>query len=360
MTETQHVELYKKYRPQTWKGLVGQQKVASSLQAAVKANRLPTSFLFAGPRGCGKTSAALLLAKSINCLNPNDKMDPCNKCDVCVAIDAGQQLGVNYISMANKGSVEDVRKLVQDARLRQPVKRQVWILDEVHNLSKSAFDALLIPLEEKGMPPLFIFCSTEIDRIPQTIISRVQQRRFTLVDSSTMLRFVQHIGKLEGLELDEDTFRNAVREGRGSVRDTLTALEAIVETGETTQSYQGQLLEALATHDLSKVLEVVALANTDGQDARDLAEALFEDLRDLLLSASGVDESLVGIIPVKDPAEVGKRLLGKRGIMLTMDEVGNGITQMTMGADSRINFEISLVKALGQLRKLRKALEARA
>lgn len=356
---TAHVELYKKYRPNTWGSLIGQEKVAKSLRNAVRANKLPTAFGFFGDRGCGKTSSAFLLAKSINCLDISESGNPCNQCEVCVNIDNKNQLGVNYISMANKGGVEDVRNIVQQARLSQPIKKQVWILDEVHNLSKAAFDALLIPIEEKSMPSLFIFCSTEVDRIPQTIMSRIQQRRFTLVESDKMRKFVEKIAELEGLNLDSDQLDEAVRLGRGSVRDTLTTLEQIVETGETSPSFARALLEGVATADIPSALKVIAEANGSGESSRDLGEQLFEDLRDLLLLSAGAGSDLVGVMPLKDVTGATKNLLGAPGITVLMDEIGEGLTRMTFGADARIHLEISLVKALTKINKIKKARAAK-
>lgn len=355
-----HVELYKKYRPVTWAGLIGQEKVAKSLRNAARNNKLPTAFGFFGDRGCGKTSSAFLLAKAINCLELTEQGNPCNACEVCVNIDKGRQLGVNYISMANKGGVEDVRNIVQQARLNQPLKKQVWILDEVHNLSKAAFDALLIPIEEKSMPSLFIFCSTEVDKIPQTILSRIQQRRFTLVDSDKMQKFIKKIAEREGLDLTDENIDEAVRLGRGSVRDTLTTLEQIVETGETSPSFGRALLESVVTAEIPKILTVIAEANTSGVNSRDLGEQLFEDLRDLLLMSSGADSSVVGIIPLKDPETAVKRLLGAAGIIAIMDEIGEGLTRMTFGSDARIHLEISIVKALTKINKIKKARAAKA
>lgn len=357
-----HIELYKKYRPTTWKGLVGQTKVAKSLQGAVKTNKLPTAFLFSGPRGCGKTSAALLLAKAINCLNPSEQADPCNVCEVCTAINDGRQLGVSYISAANLGSggAERIREIVQQARLHQPIKRQVWIIDEIHNLHKAAFDALLIPLEEPNMPALFIFCTTEINKVPQTILSRIQSRKFNLVDADLMLKYVKHIGGKEKLDLSDEAYETAVREGRGSVRDTLTALEGIVSNGLTSVSVGGKLVESLATQNLAAILTVVAQANADGESARDLAEQLFEDLRGLLFHSAKVDSSLVGILPTVDPDGVVKGLLGGPGIMAVMDELGDAITHMTMGADPRIHLEIAMVKSISRLKRIQKAREARS
>lgn len=361
MTEnTENLQLYKKYRPSRWASLVGQEKVAKSLQTAVKANSVPTAYLFSGPRGCGKTSAAFVLAKALNCENLQKDENPCNKCETCQNIDAGAQMGVTYISMANYQGVDNVRELVKNARLNQPVKKQVWILDEVHNLSKQAFDALLIPLEEKTMPSLFIFCTTEIDRIPSTVLSRVQQRRFQLVEAETMKQFLEKVAKVDGLEVTDDMVASAVRMGRGSVRDTLTALEQVIATGEASSTYGGRLLEALGARDISDVLTVLAEANSESVDFRELAEQLFEDLRDLLLLASNVDRSLVGIPPITDEKAVIKGMFAARGILLIMDSLGDAITQMSMGKDARILLEVAMVKSVTTLLKLEKAIQNRA
>lgn len=257
--------------------------------------------------------------------------------------------------MANKGSVDDIRQLVGQAKLSQPVEKPIWILDEVHNLSKAAFDALLIPLEDARMPSLFILCSTEIDKIPQTILSRVQSRNFTLVDSDTLLEHLKMIDKKEGLNADEDQMMNAIRRGRGSVRDTLSSFESILATeDETDEAYNGDLLVALSEHDLAKVLKSVNDAVNNGYDGRDLAEQLFSDLRDLLLIVSGVDRSNMGMFPVEDIKAVSKGFLGRTGVSMVAEEIGDAITHMTLGADSRIHLEIALVKATTKLNKLQK------
>lgn len=359
MTENEHVELYKKYRPNAWEELVGQGKTARSLQSAVVNEKLPTAYGFFGPRGCGKTSSAFLLAKAVNCPNVSTNGNPCNLCETCESIDNGSQIGVNYESMANRGSVDDVRSIVQKAQLNQPVKKQVWILDEVHNLSRAAFDALLIPIEKKGMPSLFIFCSTEVDKIPSTITSRIQQRRFTLVKPEDMVPYLKTINDKEKLEASTDDLREAVRQGRGSVRDTLSALEALVSTGEVVSSYGGAMLEAIASHNLPEALKVVSDATDEGNDGRDLAEQLFSDLRDLLLLVSGVDKSVAGMVSVKDIKSVAKGFMGIVGITAVAEEVADSIQHMTLGADSRIHFEIAVVKSIAKLSKLKKIIEAK-
>lgn len=342
----EYVELYKKYRPRVWADLIGQDTVAGSLKSAIKTGRIPTAYMFSGERGTGKTSAALLVAKSLNCENPSADSEPCNSCEVCVAIDNGTQLGFNYISMANKGSAQDVREIVQQARLHQPIKRQVWILDETHNLSKQAFDSLLIPIEEGKASALFIFCSTEIEKIPETILSRIQARRFTLVKPETMGEYIDKIAQKEGLNLSSELRSAAIRMGRGSVRDTLTSLETIIETGETSTTFGSKLLEALASRNLPPVLTTLAEANSESVSFREFSEQLFEDLRDLLLVANNVDRDLIGMPPVMDEKAVIIGLGGQKGIMYYMNLVGEAITQMSNGSDSRICLEVALLKGV--------------
>lgn len=359
MTDNNYIELYKEYRPRVWDDLIGQEKVAKSLQSAVKNNKIPTAYLFSGTRGVGKTSAALLLAKSINCENPDKDANPCNECDICISIDNNNQFGVHYISMANQGTTDDIRELVRKAELNQPIKKQVFILDEIHTIHKQAFDSLLIPLEKKNNPALFILCTTEIDRIPQTILSRVQQRKFNAVDADTMREHLNDIRTRSGLDFSDDEIEAAIRMGRGSVRDTLTSLDNILETGSEQTSFGAQLLVALAKKDIALTLGVMAEASQNSVNFRDFAEQLFEDLRDLLLISNNVDRSLVSIIPVDNEEAIIKGLCGKTGIIRLMGEVGDAITQMSTGMDSRIRMELALIKGIQSLNAIIKAYKAK-
>lgn len=353
-----HRELYKKYRATKWGRLIGQQRVAKSFVSALKNDSVPTAYALFGPRGCGKTSSAKILAKSLNCLNnKNDdgtiaNADPCDQCDVCLNIDTNSQMGVNYISMANAGSVEDVRNIAHRARLEAPVARQVWILDEAHNMSKQAWDALLIPLESTSMNSLFIFCSTEEEKIPATILSRVQSRHFTLVDADTLFGYLSKIAQVEKLDLSESQIKEAVRRSRGSVRDALSALEAIVSSGDDDfkVSYSERILEAIAGGKFHDALTISAEANNDGTNFRVLTEQLFSDMRDMVILAAGGDQKLVGVSSLADPAATAKQF-GYANIVRCLNELGTAMSNITFGADARLHFEIALTKMFMLTRK---------
>lgn len=362
MSEEQYIELYKKYRPSKWKDLIGQEKIAKSLQTAILRNKVPTAYLFSGPRGTGKSSASFILAKAVNCENIDAQANPCNECEICVNIDNGTQLGVNYISMANKGSVDDIREIVKEAMISQPVKKTVYILDEVHSISRSAFDALLIPLEDPNMNALFLFASTEIQKIPAPILSRVQSRKLNLVDSSVMAEHIKSIAEKENIDISDLQISEIVKQGRGSVRDTIGALESAIsydEESEESVDYSIAVIKAISESNLSSALKNIADAISDGNTGKDLAELIFSDLRDLLLSISGADEELINTIPVDDPQKIAKGLLGNNGIFTVAEEIGDAITSMSIGTDSRIILEIAIVKSISKLKKIRKALLAR-
>jgi len=347
------IELYKKYRPQVWSDLIGQQDVARTFQNAISWGREFSAYGLFGPRGCGKTSAAFIFAKAVNCLDPQPDANPCNKCDVCRNIDDNNQFGVDYISMANKGYKEDVLEIMKQSRMKADINRRVIILDEVHNLSKSAFDSILIPVESKDMNATVMFCSTESDRIPDTISSRIQSRKFSLVPGDIMTEHMKHILELEGETVRSDILRAVVRRGRGSVRDTLTVLDEVLVSGGIVSTDVGSdIIEALADLSVPDALDAVMRGVSEGQDGRVIAEGLFSSIRDLILIGSGVTEI---IPPVENEKQVIKKLHNLKGMFAIQEEIGDAINRMSIGTDSRILLEIALVKAFKSLKEIRSA-----
>ena len=351
------IELYKKYRPQVWSDLIGQQDVARTFQNAISWGREFSAYGLFGPRGCGKTSAAFIFAKAVNCLNPQPDANPCNKCDVCRNIDDNNQFGVDYVSMANKGYKEDVLEIMKQSRMKADINRRVIILDEVHNLSKSAFDSILIPVESKDMNATVMFCSTESDRIPDTISSRIQSRKFSLVPGDIMTEHMKHILELEGETVRSDILRAVVRRGRGSVRDTLTVLDEVLVSGGIVSTDVGSdIIEALADLSVPNALDAVMRGVSEGQDGRVIAEGLFSSIRDLILIGSGVTEI---IPPVENEKQVIKRLHNLKGMFTIQEEIGDAINRMSIGTDSRILLEIALVKAFKSLKEIRAAASSK-
>lgn len=351
-SSTPTLELYKKYRPQNWDEVVGQDRIVEPLKKAVVAGRVPTALGFFGPAGCGKTTVARILAKAVNCVGrAADDPNPCNECSFCSAIDSDSQMGVNYKSMANEGKVDNVRDIMRKAWLNQPLKRQVWILDEIHNIHAAAFDALLIPLEDNTLPSTFIMCSTAGNKIPKTVLSRISSRQFTSVDADTLIALLKSISEKEGLEPTDEEIRSAVISGNGSVRDTITSFETILATGGVGVSYAGELIESLAEKDAAAALEVVATAVSEGWSGGEIVDDTVSGLRNLLMAVSGVDRKYYGILPVPDPKQVAIGLRGKQGLIFTIDELGNALSNIARGVDPRLSLDLSIIKIVTKLNK---------
>ena len=350
MTE-EYLELYKKYRPQRWQDLVGKEGPARTLQAEVKTGRVPTAHGLFGPHGCGKTTSALIFAKALNCENLQKGYNPCLKCSYCVDIENGTQIGVNYISMANRSGVDDARSIAERASTQQPLKKQIWILDEAHNMSQAAFDALLIPLEKNKMHSHFMFCSTAITKIPDTILSRIHQLKFRRVPAVKMTKLLQNIAENEGFGDCDDAIATAVRLGRGSVRDAISSFEAVLKSGYREEDSSGKLVAAIASLDLTGALLIVAESWSEGVSPRDLNEALLEELRNLLMYASGIDNDFVEHPTMNDPDSAVKGLGGKRGIISALTAFSKSLTDIVYGSDGRITLETTIVDFLTRLKK---------
>lgn len=298
----EYVELYKKYQPRVFDDLVGQDTVVRALRADILESTVPAAYLFTGLHGAGKTSAAMLVAKALNCTNRTPAVaDPCNRCEDCVMIDEGTHPGVRYESMANRGDAASVQALLDEAKLVQPGKQNIIICDEVHRLSKVALDKFLIPLENRdnSLSAKFIFCTTEGLVASPTVRSRIIEYTFTPVPYKTILRLLTRIVTREKLPVDEGTLMEAAKTGRGSIRDALTTLEKLYRTGApvNTNSTTDKLLEALGNRSVPSILETTNTMEDTGEDYTDTLNDLMGATQNMLLLVHNTPADLRGKLP---------------------------------------------------------------
>src|SRR5580658_4046510 len=259
--------LYRRYRPGRFAELRGQDHVVRALQGAVKNDRVSHAYLFSGPRGTGKTTTARILAKALNCENPVDG-DACGICDSCVAISKGTSLDVIELDAASNNGVDDIREITSGAWHGTPGRWKVYIFDEVHQLSKAASAALLKSLEEPPPHVVFVLATTDPHKVLPTIRSRTQHLEFRLIGADTLATLLHDVQGAAGLDADEATVEAAVRLGRGSARDALSALDQLLATGSISESQPefDPLFEALAHDDPVGALRSLAVLAREGWD----------------------------------------------------------------------------------------------
>ena len=270
--------LARRYRSQTFDELVGQEAISQTLKNAIRAGRVAHAFLFTGTRGVGKTSAARILAKAINCPNRSDDGNPCGVCDTCKAIARGEDMDVIEIDGASNNSVDQVRELRQSAGIRparSPYK--IYIVDEVHMLSGGAFNALLKTLEEPPSHVKFIFATTDSHKVPATIISRCQRFDFKNIPTQKIADHLAKVCKDEGVAADADAIFRIARLGNGSMRDALSILDRVLSLGE--KHITDKILEDLLGRPPTAVIAqlVEAIANGDAATAMTQADHLLRE-----------------------------------------------------------------------------------
>jgi DNA polymerase-3 subunit gamma/tau len=291
--------LYLKWRPQSFDDFVGQEHIRRTLLNAMRTGRVRHAYLFSGPRGTGKTTTARLLAKAVNCLHPEIEARPCNQCAPCVAVNEGRFLDLIEIDAATHTGVDDVRDLRDRIAFAPGEGRyKVYIIDEVHRFSGSAFDALLKTLEEPPEHALFVLATTEIDKVPQTIKSRCLQfefRRFSIEEVADRLAVIV---EAEGMRYERAALDMIARQGTGSMRDSISLLDQIVTdpeepiTAELVEGVLGTassaavraLVEALAADDIGQGLRVINRAVDTGTDPRQFGQQITEYLRNVIIA----------------------------------------------------------------------------
>jgi DNA polymerase III subunit gamma/tau len=356
----QYVVVARRYRPQIFEELVGQEHVAQALSNAISTNRVGHAYLFTGARGVGKTSAARILAKALNC-EKGPAPVPCNRCDICQSISGGDDVDVLEIDGASNRGIDEIRQIRQNVNVRPSRSRfKIYIIDEVHMLTREAFNALLKTLEEPPEHVKFIFCTTEPTKIPITILSRCQRFDFAGILTQSIAARLRQIVDAEGVQADADALEVLARRAAGSMRDSQSLLEQLLAFSPgriTLEEVHGMLGTAGDSLLVGMVRHIVdrqpaaALSDFDaalhsGVDAALLIEQLFGYFRDCMAAAAGcTTESFLYVSPTsaKDIAEAGKKL-GLQTILAVMQILDQTLSRIRYSTQGRILAELALVR----------------
>jgi DNA polymerase-3 subunit gamma/tau len=355
-----YLVLARKWRPQTFKEVIGQEHVVRTLANAIKTNHVVHAYLFCGPRGTGKTTAARILAKALNCQH-GPTPEPCGKCPPCQQIAAGNSIDVAEIDGASNNGVENVREIRENARyLPQSDRHKIYIIDEVHMLSGAAFNALLKTLEEPPGHVKFIFATTEPQKLPDTILSRCQRHNFRRIPAARILERLQEICRAEDASLSPASLALIVRQSDGAMRDALSVLdhlfsacgrsptdEAVAEAlGAIDQTLVQQFAEDLVRRDAKGLLRRSEQVFNRGVDLKRLTEEIAFQLRHLFVAkatgeappelAETEQQALMALVPEADLAQLAR----------LFDVVHTTASDLSRAAQPRIAFEMALLKAV--------------
>ncbi len=336
--------LYRRYRPRRFSELKGQDHVVRALRDAVVSGREGQAYLFSGPRGTGKTTSARILAKVLNCENVIDG-EPCCECESCLAVERGTSYDVHELDAASNNGVDAIRDLVEKASLGTPGRHKVYILDEVHMLSKAAEAALLKTLEEPPPHVVFVLATTDPQKMSDTIRSRTQHLQFHLLPSDTMADHAKWVAEDAGLDLSPQAIEAALIQGGGSARDTLSALELLASTGGDVSEVidLDEFLAALIERDPGRVLTAMGHAVSLGRDPRTVTEDIVRHLRNAFLSLMAPE---LVVLPRErlDAIAAQAQQLGAAGLVRAIERLGSALVDMRHAPDPRILVEVALVQ----------------
>ncbi len=342
--------LYRKYRPQVWEDVVYQDQVTRVLKNAIRSDRVAHAYLFSGPRGTGKTTVARILARAVNCLDPDPANRPCDHCSNCEAVNNGQFLDLIEIDAASNTSVDDIRELRDKINFAPGLGRmKVYIIDEVHMLSTAAFNALLKTLEEPPAHAMFILATTEIHKIPATVLSRCQHHEFRRIPVSEIVRRLSMICREEGVEADEAALTLIARQATGAMRDAISMLDQMTSAGNVITLKDAQeilgiatnqsvvdLTDAMINRDHAAGMRAIHTALDAGTDPRQFARQTVEYLRQLLVLKMGTNDVL-------DVTAEIRATMGKQAENIGIDRLVDVIRVFNQAAvDSRVDWHPGL------------------
>lgn len=351
--------LYRKYRPKTFSDVVGQPQVTTTLVNELKSGRTNHAYLFTGTRGTGKTSCAKILAKAVNCLNPQNG-EPCCECEICKGIDRGEVFDVVEMDAASNRGIDDIRKIVEKiAFTPERGKYRVFIIDEVHMLTTEAFNALLKTLEEPPSHVIFILATTEVHKLPATILSRCQRFDFHRISAADLASRVKFVTETEGGTITDEAALLVAVIADGAVRDALSLLDRClslsnsvdIETVRTAaglaqKDYLLSLASSCVNKNSERAISTLNKLYNDSKDMSKLCDELINHYRSLMLikTVRNPRELIIMSDEEYDTAYDQAQILSLADIVYAMDVLQNAFERMARGADNRIELEIALVK----------------
>jgi DNA polymerase-3 subunit gamma/tau len=350
----------RKYRPQNFNTVVGQSHITTTLKNAIKNNQLAHAFLFCGPRGVGKTTCARILAKTINCTNPTPEGEACNTCQSCVSFDAGTSLNIHELDAASNNSVDDIRSLVEQVRFApQAGKYKVYIVDEVHMLSTSAFNAFLKTLEEPPSYAIFILATTEKHKILPTILSRCQIFDFKRITTNDTVEHLQEIVDKEEIKAEKASLQVIAQKSEGCMRDALSILDKIVSftNGEVTyqntidnlnildEDYYFKLIESLILQDLAAAMLLYDEINRKGFEGDMVLNGFAEFIRNILVCKDEKAASLLDVVEgMQEKYMAASKKVNTAYLISALNILNEAEINFKMARNKRLHVELTLIK----------------
>jgi DNA polymerase-3 subunit gamma/tau len=352
--------LYRKWRPQAWDEVVSQEHIVTTLKNAVASDRVAHAYLFSGPRGTGKTTAARLLAKAVNCLAENAAERPCNKCAMCVAVSENRFMDLIEIDAASNNGVDDVRELRDKINFSPSQgKYKVYIIDEVHMMSGGAFNALLKTLEEPPPHAIFILATTEVHKIPATVLSRCQRHEFRRVPVGEITRRLAEICKAEDIDYTPEALTTIARQSAGGLRDAISLLDQLASTGEkitvdlaqtvlgtaTSTTVLG-LIDAVHAGEPAAGLETIHAALDSGADPRSLARQIVDYLRAVMLVQMGNGDQVEAPADVRARMKTHATTFSTSEVLRMMKAFNAAATDLRSGWQPALSLELAFAEIL--------------